>query len=298
MEKLQTFIHQIEKTITDNTFINKHRIRPSHFTRNTAKLTFDKLITYLLSLPRQSAQIALNNHIKQKGYNFTMEKQSLFEARKKLSHTAFIDLNNNHFLQNYAYQNNNDFKTFHNLRIIAVDGSIFDIPPGSKEFGTLKTPRHPSPKARTVAFVDILNQYIIRAQLQPCGSGETNITKQMFHQYWQTNQKNNKIKDLFLFDRGFFSRTIAQNLYDNHAYFLFRVHSHSLREIQTANKPDQVIVRCEKAKPDLVLRVINYVLPTGEVERLVTNIFDPLFTVEVFGELYRLRWGWRLVFIR
>lgn len=40
-----------------------------------------------------------------------------------------------------------------------------------------------------------------------------------------------------------------------------------------------------------MLRVINYVLPTGEVERLVTNIFDPLFTVEVFGELYRLRWG-------
>lgn len=295
MENLQAFIRQIEKTITDNNFINKHRIKPSHFTRNTAKLTFDKLITYLLSLPRQSAQIALNNHIKQKGYNFTMEKQSLFEAREKLSHTAFIDLNNNHFL-NYTY--NNDFKTWNNYHLIAVDGSIFDVPTGTKDFGTIKTPGHPIPKAQGVAFVDVLNQYIIRAQLQPCGSGETNITKQMFHEFWQTNQKNNKIKDLFLFDRGFFSRTIAQNLYDNHTYFLFRVHSNSLREIQVANKPDQVVVRHEKGKPDLVLRVINYVLPTGAVECLVTNIFDPLFTVEMFGSYTVCVGVWRLVLRR
>ena len=69
------------------------------------------------------------------------------------------------------------------------------------------------------------------------------------------------------------------------------MHSHSLREVQVANKPDQVVVRREKGKPDLVLRVINYVLPTGEVEKLVTNIFDASFSVAVFGELYGLRWG-------
>jgi hypothetical protein len=276
MENLQSHIYHIKKITTDKTFIAKHKTKQSYFTRSTAKLTFDKLITYQLTLPKQSAQTALNKFIKQNGYKFTMEKQSLFEAREKLSHTAFIDLNNNHFLKDYAYntKNNNNFQTFHNYRVIAVDGSIFDVPYGAKEFGTLKTPGEPSPKARAIAFVDILNEYILRAQLQPCSTGETNITKQMFHEYWQTNQNNNSnTTDLFLFDRGFFSRTLAQNIYDNNACFLFRVHSHSLREIQAANKPDQVVVRREKGKPDLVLRVINYVLPTGEVERLVTNVF-------------------------
>jgi hypothetical protein len=179
---------------------------------------------------------------------------------------------------------------FRNYRLIAVDGSIFNVPYGAKEFGTLKTPGEPSPKAQAIAFVDILNEYILRAQLQPYGTGETNITKQMFHEYWQTSQNNN-IMDLFLFDRGFFSRTLARNIYAHNAYFLFRVHSHSLREVQVANKPDQVVVRRERGKPDLVLWVINYVLPTGEVEKLVTNIFDSSFSVAMFGELYGMRWG-------
>jgi len=293
MKTLQTYIYQIKKITTNKTFITKHKTKPTYFTRNTAKLTFDKLITYQLSLPKQSAQISLNKIIKQNKWKFTMNKQSLFDAREKLNHTAFIDLNNNHFLKDYAYNNkNNNTKTFHNHRVIAVDGSIFDVPYGAKEFGTLKTPGEPSPKARAIAFVDILNEYILRAQLQPCNIGEANITKQMLNEYWQTSQNNNSnISDLFLFDRGFFSRALAQSIYDHNAYFLFRVHSHSLREVQVANKPDQVVVRREKGKPDLVLRVINYVLPTGEVEKLVTNIFDVSFSVEVFGELYGLRWG-------
>jgi len=40
-----------------------------------------KLITFLLTLPRQSVQITLDRFIKEKGYEFTLDKQSLFEAR-------------------------------------------------------------------------------------------------------------------------------------------------------------------------------------------------------------------------
>jgi len=43
--------------------------------------------------------------------------------------------------------------------------------------------------------------------------------------------------------------------------------------------------------PDLRLRVINIVLPSGETEKLVTNIFDESFAVADFAEIYNLRWG-------
>ena len=102
MNHLMTLIHKLEKTITNIAFITKHKIKKTYFTRNTTKMTQGKLITYLLTLPRQSAQIAINRFIKEKGYKFTMDKQSLFEAREKFSHTAFIDLNNNHFPPNYT----------------------------------------------------------------------------------------------------------------------------------------------------------------------------------------------------
>jgi len=101
---------------------------------------------------------------------------------------------------------------------------------------------------------------------------------------------------LFLFDRGFFSRDLASEIYD-HAKFLFRVNSQSLREINEANACDQIVTRRERGKPDLHLRVINYTLPNGEIEKLVTNIFDTSFTVEDFGELYSMRWGVETCFL-
>jgi len=285
MNRLMAFIHKIEKTITNTNFIAKHRTKPSYFTRTTAKMTFDKLATFLLTLPRQSAQIAINRFIKEKGYKFTMDKQSLFEAREKFSHTTFIDLNNNYFLKDYAYTT--DFKTFHKYRVLAVDGCVFDVPAQAKNFGTSKTNGEPSPKAQGAAFVDVLNKYILHAHLEPYGTGETNIVNKMINN-WVANPK---IQDLFVFDRGFFSRKLVQAIMGCASFFLFRVHSHCLVEVNQANQSDQMVVCRQKGQTDFCLRVINYVLPNGEVEKLVTNIFDSAFSVEVFGELYRLRWG-------
>jgi IS4 transposase len=66
---------------------------------------------------------------------------------------------------------------------------------------------------------------------------------------------------------------------------------HCFCEVNQANKLDQVVVYRQSGEVDLRLWVINYVLPNGEIEKLVTNIFDPSFSVEMFGELYRMCWG-------
>ena len=266
-------------------FVAKYRAKKSFFTRSTAKLTFQTLLLFLLSLPRQSAQSAINRFIRERGLEFSVYKQSLFEAREKLRHQVFIDLNNDYFLKEYAYSG--DFKTYRGFRVVAVDGSVFDVPAGANAFGKLKTSGEAVPKAQTVAFVDILNDYILRAEIKPYGSGETNLTQQMFREFWQTDNSDDW---LFLFDRGFFSRRMAREI-GKHAKFVFRVSSQSLKEINEANEPDQIIIYRQKGYPDLQLRVINYVLPNGEIEKLVTNIFDPSFTVEDFGKLYNLRWG-------
>jgi hypothetical protein len=187
MSRLMVFIHKIEGAILDVAFIAKHRTKASYFTRCTTKMTFDKLITFLLTLPRQSTQITINRFIKEKGYEFTLDKQHLFKAREKLSHTAFIDLNNHYFLRDYAY--GAAFKTFSGFRTIAVDGCVFDVPAGADPFGTHKTNAEPSPKAQGAAFVDILNQYILQAQLKPYCTGETNIVNQMIAR-WLLTQKS------------------------------------------------------------------------------------------------------------
>jgi hypothetical protein len=198
---------------------------------------------------------------------------------------VFIDLNNDYFLQDYAYANTS--KNYRGLRVIAIDGSVFDVPATAEWFGTLKTCGEPVPKAQAVAFTDVLNEYIIRAEIHPYGAGETNITRNMLREFLESRDPAN---NLLLFDRGFFSRDLARKIYDK-AKFIFRVSSQSLKEINEANAVDQTITRHENGKPDLHLRVINYTLPNGEIEKLVTNIFDTNFTVEDFGKLYHMRWG-------
>jgi hypothetical protein len=61
-------------------------------------------------------------------------------------------------------------------------------------------------------------------------------------------------------------------------------------EFDKANAPDQLITLIHKNKT-LTLRIINVILPTGEVEKLVTNIMNVDFTTEDFKVLYFKRWG-------
>ena len=285
MQSLQTFLSQLAEIVKSNELVATYRTKASYFTRCSAKLTFEVLLTFQLSLPRQSAQAAINRFIKEMGYDFTLHKQSVFEAREKLSHRIFIDLNNNYFLQNHVYTGS--FRNYRGLRVIAVDGSVFEVPCGAEYFGVLNTVGEPAPKAQAFALIDVLNEFVVRAELMPYGTGETNMAKRMLVEFLASDSAG---PNLFLFDRGFFSRDLCRKL-DACTKFIFRVSSNVIGEVNEANEPDQTVVRRDKKQPDLRLRVINYVLPNGESEKLVTNIFDPSFTVEDFGMLYNMRWG-------
>lgn len=61
-------------------------------------------------------------------------------------------------------------------------------------------------------------------------------------------------------------------------------------EFDRANDPDQVITLTHKNKT-LTARIINVILPTGEVEKLVTNIMNVDIITDDFKVLYFKRWG-------
>jgi hypothetical protein len=53
-------------------------------------------------------------------------KSALSQARKQLSHTAFIDLNR--YAVEAYYATHPDFKTWHGFRVCAIDGSQLRVP--------------------------------------------------------------------------------------------------------------------------------------------------------------------------
>ena len=88
--------------------------------------------------------------------------------------------------------------------------------------------------------------------------------------------------DLFLFDRGYPSKDMFDFLESKKLKYLMRVKINKFQpEFDKANEPDQIIKLTHKNKT-LTLRIINVILPTGEIEKLVTNIIDADFTTEDF----------------
>jgi hypothetical protein len=82
--------------MSDTTFIQKHRLCETAFTRSR-KLNFKTLVTFLLNHCKGAAQTELDRFFAEHPDNDTpcrhITKSACTQARKKPSHEAFIELN-------------------------------------------------------------------------------------------------------------------------------------------------------------------------------------------------------------
>jgi len=273
-------IEKMREWLNDKLTVQAYRTKATYFTRTTAKLTFERLVSFILGNNRNSAQVALNDFFRNKE-DEPVAKQTLFEARDKISYEAFGDLSDKVVDDFYS---DDDAMTYKGYTLLGVDGSLFQTPQDSiSVFGGQKSAKSDSVSAQARALVisDVLNRIIVKAALNPVADGERKI-------FLETLEKLRKFeKPLLIFDRGFYSIELVEALSKAGASFLFRVKlSCCQKDIDAADKRDQVITVGETK-----LRVLNLNLPSGEIERLVTNIFDEDFAVSDFYAVYEKRWG-------
>ncbi|MCL2135399.1 MAG: IS4 family transposase [Candidatus Bathyarchaeota archaeon] len=280
MLSLSKFIEEIRSWTTSNSTVEAFRTKAAYFTRNTAKLSFGKLFSFILGNNRSSAQVALNDFFRD-SEDEPVAKQTLFEAREKISYEAFVALNN---LIVDKFYNEGNAKTYKSYTLIGVDGSLFQAPQGALEtFGGQKSAKSEtvSAQARVLCFNDVMNRITIAAALKPVSNGERKI-------FLETLDILRKFEfPLLIFDRGFYSKELVEAMNKKDVFYLFRIKTNCQKNIDQANEPDQVITTNDGLK----LRVINIILSTGEVEKLATNIFDNKFDVADFAEIYNKRWG-------
>lgn len=86
--------------MSDETFIQKHRLSETAFTRSR-KLDFKTLVTFLLNHRKGATQTELDRFFTEYLDDDTpfrhITKSACFQARKKLPHKAFSELNH-HFV--------------------------------------------------------------------------------------------------------------------------------------------------------------------------------------------------------
>ena len=279
------FSNRVLGVIRDIAYMCSHREKATYFTRSTAKMSFVQLVAFIASLPKASMQAEVNRFLKCMGSRENIRRQSLTEARFKLSYTAFVELND--LVASDGYEDG--YKTVHGFRPIAVDGSVFDMPSiAARDFGTQKTAGEDVAKARAVALVDVANDIILASDLYEYAEDERTIASKLIENFFKKGHNKN---DLFLHDRGFPSTGLITKLETLSAKYLFRVSSNFLKAVNEANKTDQLIEIKDSNGEPLTVRVVNVILPNGTIEKLLTNVLDDTYTPEHFRELYNCRWG-------
>jgi hypothetical protein len=292
----------LRSTLESDEFLQRHRRSERDFTRKRC-LTFVVVVLFLLNMVKRALQDELDEFFRalqqDKVAERVVTKSAFTQARQKLKHTAFIELNQEqvaYFYRHFAPQQ------WRGLRLLAIDGSMCDIPdvPNLRgHFGVWPSPTSTGcAKARLSQLFDVLNKVTVDACIEPNAYGERALAEQHLSLVSEG--------DLILLDRGYPAYWFFMAIHARGSHFCARLNVNqwkSVKRFVTSEKQEQSITlhpdyrardKCHKRglpTDELQLRLIRVDLPTGEVEVLITSLLDTIrFPYEVFKELYFERW--------
>jgi hypothetical protein len=226
----------------------------------------------------------------------TVTASALSQARAKLRHTAFIELNE--LVVRHFYQHSPEVRRWRDYLVTAVDGSTVALPrvPALEQaFGGMK-PRKGDfrPKARVLERYDVLNHLVLEALFAPYKQGERTLLEA--HQQWdmQGVMGVDPSRVLTLYDRGFAGlKLLAQHAQEG-TPFVLRLPSKwwkAARSFVQSGAPE-TLFSLQVRQQRFTLRLVRVETNSGEPAVLVTNLTDSsAFPAECFAEVYALRWG-------
>jgi len=248
---------------------------------------FKKLIYFLLSMINESTQNALERFFAKSDEDTFMSQQAFSKARQKIKWEAFREMS--HFTATAHYRNS-EIKRWNGFRVNAADGSKIALPNDPlllKYFGGMGTDGK-TPTAQASILYDILNDLIINALIDPVSIGEQ-------EQVWAHINHLQGIEtfvawlEIVIFDRGYPSFELIEGLLERKIHFLMRVRAKFSTEADALDFGDHMI-ELKQGKKRIPVRVIKFVLSSGEIEILFTSLHDAKFGVEDFKDLYFMRW--------
>lgn len=279
---------ELTKTLLEDvTFMCSQRTKSTYFTRG-GKMGFKDTILFMTNFVRKSLQLELDNFFKNtKDGDISIAKESYSKARKKVSPQAFVQMANGILDWFYA---EDDFHTFNGYRVSAIDGSIVEVNDSKelrKAFGCAGNHLKKIARAMVSEIYDVENNMVLCSKVTGCKAGERKVAIDMLKDLQKKGLKN----DLILFDRGYPSTELITHLEDAGIKYVMRTSTVFLKAVNDAKEPDQVIEIKDSHKKTIKMRVVRFMLESGEEEVLITNLFDKNLTVEDFKALYFKRWG-------
>jgi len=300
-KKSKKFLNKIKNKIYSKQFLESNRKTSKDFTRQR-KLTFSRLILFMLNSIKKSLQKELTEFF----LNFSSEKNitnsAFCQSRMKLSHTAFIELNDDIIEEFYT---DNIFNLWKGFRLLAIDGSRLQLPSSLEiieNFGFAKNNHLTiTPMAQASSCYDLLNNMVINSEIDKYETSEYNLALKHL-------EKCKFEKDLLIYDRGYSAIWFMFYNILKKKDFIVRMQRNSIIEVQNFfnsdkdseiieitelhNKSEEQICNLNLEFKPFKIRLVKVILDNGEVEVLATSLLDEKkYPSKEFKWLYGKRWG-------
>jgi hypothetical protein len=296
-------------------FLARHRTHPQAFTRRR-QLTFARVMLLLLQNGVKSLQSRLAEFFAELAADdaaAAVTAGAWSQARAKLSHTAFIALNEEAVLGSfYGPEHAAHVRRWRGHRLGAIDGSDVHLPGREalgRHFGWVGSANGHGPcavrhvRARASVYFDVLNGLALDARLEPARRAE--------RQVGALHLGAVRPSDVVITDRGYCGLEWFLRVQRAGADFVCRVPrcwqpaadalfaadqagASVTVELRATNGRQRQALRQAGLAPEAVLRVrlVSLRLSTGELEVLATSLRDEAaYPTEAFGEVYGWRWG-------
>jgi hypothetical protein len=284
MKRAQLLSVNIGTDVYNPQFKENARKRPQDFTRNR-KMTFEELIFFILKSSKTSTPTAIRRFFKELEQDTTMTQQSVSEARAKLTVKSFEFLYRNSTVKPLVEVSD---RTWNDYFVYAIDGSKIALPADKKllEYYGAVGRGAKSPTAQGSILYDVLNDIVVDAAMEPISIDERTLALRHL-EACKTIVDDKNI--LVIFDRGYPSFDLIKRLETDKFKYVMRVRSKFNLDIDAQTEQDGT-VWIEKDGSKIQVRVIKVELDSGEIETLITNIYDKELDVEAFKTLYFMRW--------
>jgi hypothetical protein len=294
-------------------FVNLCRaLKETHFTR-IRKMSLDNLILSVLFRKGKTLHMELRSLKNLLGLKDTISKVGYLKQRLKLNPVAFLDLARHH-AENF-YKDTKSVRKKNGYLILAIDGSILNIPTSEKNLITYGNASNKNMKPHAQLGISCLYDTINRMFV------DCSINRLNFNERGQVLvHMDNKLEvtgthpSVIVLDRGYPSGELFIELMERQQKFLFRLSSSDFKKEQQQMKSDDCLIEISFDKTrinahrgtptaeklikagSIYLRFVRILLRSGEFEYLVTNLTPEEFSTTEIGELYNMRWGIETVY--
>lgn len=258
------------------------RLDKNAFTRERS-LTAKRLLQILLHRIYLALQLCLDSFYESLDMP-SVSKQAFSKARKNLNPEYVRG-----FFDDTAEIAASDetLDSYQGMRLIAIDGSVVALENTrnlKEKFGCSGSKKNAATALCSVAYGPI-DHVIYDCRIDRYEKDERDLAILHVNRLQEMGLNGS----LLLFDRWYPSAEFISYLYENSFQFVMRVRKKWNLEVDAVES--QAWISIDHKGRTYPIRVLKVILPTGEVETLLTSLNSKQLPIHKSGELYFKRWG-------